>query len=105
MFFYHISADISCAVRPSLASCVHRVPKFEFVWMFLGDVVQFVSQQDILLSLIGEQQGSLSFIRGILYYRTDQLQHWCDACTTSKHDNLCKERNVDLLYIFLYSFS
>lgn len=53
--------------------------------VLLGQLVQVVPQQNILLINVGENQVNLSLILWIIAHSSDNLEHGCDTSATGNH--------------------
>jgi hypothetical protein len=96
----HVRVDEADRVLPlgGIAASIYCEPHLESVGMRCFQSLQLLSQEDVLLRLIGEQEPQLGLvILGILEDSSDQLEHWSDSGSSGDHANLGKASLLHLL--------
>jgi len=70
---------------------IDSVPHFESALATGSCRFQFISQQNVFFSLIGEEQSQLGIVAWVTLNSADQLQHWSDtrsACKKTRNDKI-----------------
>ena len=71
----------------TLSGPVHSVPSPEFLRVGVCQFVQFIPEQNVVLRLVGENEGQLGGVLFVLHHLAHQLQHGSYASTAWRRKN------------------
>ena len=70
---------------PTCRGIVQNIVNLESPGIFIGQVIEFFLEEDILIVDIGINEAQLGGILGVLEGSADDLKHGCDTRPTSNH--------------------
>ena len=80
----HVFIRKSLAETPTFWCLVKCEPELE-AGVHVGQSLQLITQQDVILRLVGKDEWELQMILGVFKHLSDQLQYWCDTSSTNNH--------------------
>ena len=80
-----VLGDESFTLRPSFGRLVQSVESAEALGVSVLELVQFLLQQDVILTDVSKHQCNLRLIIGVLEQLSNDLVHGCDASATTDH--------------------
>ena len=77
--------DEASAALPSHRRVVENVEDLEPAWMSPGERVKFLAEEDVFLVDVGIDERDRGSVCWVAENGTDNLNHGCDASTSSNH--------------------